>query len=75
MYVFTYLFFMITPAAYGSSPAKNWIKATAMAVLDPLTHCVGAVDGPCTYAVPQVAAVVFLTPSASVGTPYASSFI
>ena len=30
-----------TPTAYGSSGARDWIQATAAAMLDPLTHCTG----------------------------------
>ena len=34
------LFFMATPLAYGSSRARDWIRATtAVTILDPLTHC------------------------------------
>ena len=34
-----FFFFLAVPAVYGSSQAKNWIPATAAAMLDPLTYC------------------------------------
>ena len=36
---FFFFFFIAIPAAYESSRAKDWIQATAVTTLLPLTHC------------------------------------
>ena len=46
-FFFFFFFFMTAPAAYGSSRARDWIWAPAVtyiiavAMPDPLTHCIG----------------------------------
>ena len=37
----SFFLFMAAPMAYGSSRARDGIRAPAVTTLDPLTHCAG----------------------------------
>ena len=52
---------MATPTAYGNSWFRDQIRATAAAVLDPLTHCAS-------WGLTPAAAVGFLTHCTTLGT-------
>ena len=72
---------MATPAAHGSSQAKDRIGATVVtyatfaAAPDPLTCCAGLRDQTHTSRATQTTAVVFLTHCATVGTRPDNSFV
>ena len=78
---FNFLFFMAVPMAYGTSQARDWIRATAatyaaaVAMLDPFNALQRAGDQTYASSATWAAAVRFLTHCATAGTPASTLFI